>query len=286
LDPQIVAVADSKPLYQLNPVQIGAYLSYLQHIEPDLRARVVHLGRKNLGQPYALYLLGEFPYELHDDEPLFELAKSDCVVFAEHTYAMALADSWEEFFWLLQRIRYRDGVIGVVTRNHYTEADWNRNNGWLVSDISEELAGPHVETYKQKVDRAKFLQNRYKLERDIPVEEIEEFYIPYQHIDQALPHLRDGDFVNIVSGKPDGERWVSHVGLVAVAPDGTPRFLHSASPAVREQTFQSYIDACLARDARNEAAGRDRPRHYGFKFLRLNEAPEPPPMAPQPRPHR
>jgi hypothetical protein len=43
---------------------------------------------------------------------------------------------------MLQRIRYRDGVIGVATRNHYTEMDWNVANRWLVTDISADLAGP------------------------------------------------------------------------------------------------------------------------------------------------
>lgn len=95
------------PLFEMTPAEVGRYLAWLHAAEPELRARVAAVGRKNLGQPYELYLLGEFPYETHDGQPLFDLAKSDCVVFAEHTYAMALSRSWEEFFWMLQRIRYQ-----------------------------------------------------------------------------------------------------------------------------------------------------------------------------------
>ena len=121
----------AKPLYQFNEAETGRYITYLQTAEPDLRKRIVHLARKNIGQPYRLNLLGEFPYQLHDALPMFSLEQSDCVVFSEHTYAMALSHSWEEFFWMLQRIRYKDGVIGVTSRNHYTEVDWNVNNTWL-----------------------------------------------------------------------------------------------------------------------------------------------------------
>jgi hypothetical protein len=114
------------PLFKMKPRDVDRFLAFEQQLVPDLRTRVADLARKNIGQPYELYLLGEFPYEVVDDQPLFELAKSDCVVFVEHTYAMALSRSWDEFFWMLQRIRYKGGVIGVQTRNHYTEQDCDR----------------------------------------------------------------------------------------------------------------------------------------------------------------
>jgi len=79
----------------------------VRRAEPDLRKRIATIGRRNIGQPYKLNLLGEFPYELHDTLPMYSLSASDCLVFAEHTYAMALSSSWEEFFWTLQRIRYK-----------------------------------------------------------------------------------------------------------------------------------------------------------------------------------
>ncbi|MBI1291480.1 DUF1460 domain-containing protein [bacterium] len=275
-----IASLEAKPLYKMTPAEVGDYVTYAHEAYPDLRERIVHLGRKNIGQPYELYLLGEFPYETYDSQPLYCLDKSDCVVFSEHTYAMALSDSWESFFWTLQRIRYRDGVIGVASRNHYTEADWNKSNTWLVTDVSGLVAGDAAATYKQKVNRAAFLKKRYKIERDIPVETITETYVPKEAVPAILDQLQSGDFVNVISGK-DGGLYASHVGLVAVAEDGSRHFLHSSPPKVREQTFESYIAACEARDARNEAKGKDKAKLYGFKFLRLNDNPQVPPMPAQ-----
>jgi hypothetical protein len=271
------------PLYKMKPEQVGRYLGWLHAAEPDLHARVAAIGRKNIGQPYELYLLGEFPYETIDGQPLFSLEKSDCVVFAEHTYAMALSQSWEEFFWMLQRIRYKDGVIGVTTRNHYTETDWNRQNGWLVKDVSSEIAGARAASYTLTVDRQKFLKNRYKLDRDIPVETSNESYVPKEIVDDIASQLHEGDFVNVISGK-NGDHWASHVGIVVLAPNGERHFLHSSEPVVREETFASFIARATAREARNRAAGKNEKVLAGFKFLRLNETPEVPPMAPQPRP--
>ena len=162
----------NKPLYRMDPAEVGRFLAWQQLDQPQLRQRVAALARKNIGQPYELYLLGEFPYEIDDRQPLFDLAKSDCVVFAEHTYAMALSSSWAEFFWMLQRIRYRDGVIGVATRNHYTEADWNLANRWLVQDVTASLGVP-TQPYRQRIDLQAFLKKQFKIDRELQVQDFD-----------------------------------------------------------------------------------------------------------------
>jgi hypothetical protein len=270
-----------KPLYQFTEAEVGAYLGPLQAREPDLRKRIVHLARMNLGQPYELYLLGEMPFETHDPQPLYCLGKSDCLVFAEHVYAMALSRDWSSFMRLLQRIRYRDGRIGVATRNHYTEADWNPSNRWLVREITGEIAAGTAVKFSQRIDRSKFLLGRYQLKTSFPVEEHRDAYLPYAGIARAAPHLRDGDFINVVRGvvQPGvavndtfgGSAWVGHVGLVAHGADGTLHIIHSAEPAVREETLAQFIDRETAHNAERDQAGKA--RLLGFKFLRLEDDP-------------
>lgn len=272
----------NKPLFQMQPAEVGRFLAWQQLDQPDLRRRIAAIARKNIGQPYELFLLGEFPYETYDTQPLFSLAKSDCVVFAEHTYAMALSASWEEFFWMLQRIRYRDGVIGTATRNHYTEADWNVANRWLVTDVTRTLGAP-TQPYHQRIDRQAFLLKQFKIQRDIPVQPFDDVYIAKQDVAAIEAQLQDGDFVNVISGRGDNH-YASHVGLIVTGADGSRRLLHSAEPQVREETLQGFINRMAERDARQ--AGQNKPTLSGFKFLRLNDAPQVPPMAPQPRPAR
>ncbi len=173
-DPAQLRSLQKKRLFEMKPAEVDQYLAYLQKNEPDLRKRVANLARKNIGQPYKLFLLGEFPFQITDPQPMFDLAHSDCLVFAEHTYAMALSAGWDEFFWMLQRIRYRDGVIGVVTRNHYTEADWNPANTWLLGDITGQLAGARAESYTMTADRNELLRSRYKLSPGIAPQQVTE----------------------------------------------------------------------------------------------------------------
>ena len=281
LDASEVAKLIEKPLYKFTEAEVDTYLRFLSASEPDLRKRIVHLARKNVGQPYEIYLLGEMPFEPYDPQPLYCLGKSDCVVYAEHTYAMALSRNWPSFMKMLQRIRYRDGQLGVATRNHYTEADWNVSNNWLIEDITEKLAGDAAVTFEQSIDRAKFLKNRYGLVVDVPVVRHRDAYLPFDQIDRAKAEVRDGDFVNVVRGvvkkgtPPSeifgGNAFVGHVGLIVRDDDGEVHMIHSSEPTVREEPLDEYIARSTADIAARDAAGKA--RLLGFKFLRLRDNP-------------
>ena len=277
------AAPAEKQLFQMSPLEADRYIAAIHRAEPDLRKRIAAIGRRNIGQPYKLNLLGEYPYQLHDSLPMFSLEQSDCVVFAEHTYAMALSRSWEEFFWMLQRIRYKDGVVGVATRNHYTEVDWNINNSWLLTDISGRLAGADGPSYALRVDRARFLKTRHQTDSSVPVQISREVYVGAERVAAIADQLQDGDFVNVISTR-NGEHWASHVGLVVIGADGRRNFLNSAEPQVREESFDAFIARTRAREERNAAAGKPGQRLAGFKFLRLNDEIVVPPALAQPRP--
>jgi hypothetical protein len=227
---------------------------------------------------------------------MYCLQKSDCVVFSEHTYAMALAKNWPEFFVLLQRIRFKNGQIGMLTRNHYTEADWDINNSWLVEDITEELLGDRAATFYEDIDRASFFK-KFNLGQDIPLQKFSTKYIPCNLLPEIVGKLQSGDFVNVVRGYEEPS-WVGHTGLIAVAPNGTVDFLHSTPPKVKEQPILEYMQTAVARYPeieknnayveemkkkgitsvkkgffRKEVKLQKQAKLYGFKFLRLRENP-------------
>jgi hypothetical protein len=261
----LIEQAAKKRIYEMTPKELDVYLGDTFASIPDLRARVVHYARKTLGQPYSMYLLGEFPYEVYDPQPLFDTTHGDCVVFAEHMYAMALSRNWKEFFSTLLRLRYKDGQIGMTTRNHYTEADWNKNNAWLVQDVTAQLDATTVSTYREKIDRAAFF-GKFGIGTDVPVEILEDTYIPAEAVSSVLGKLQDGDFVNVVRGMGEGV-WVGHVGLIAHGPDGTVNFIHSVSPRATEQPLMEYLETNVKKN--KQRARKGQAQFLGFKFLRL-----------------
>jgi len=184
---------------------------------------------------------------------------------------------------MLQRIRYRDGIVGVATRNHYTEMDWNVANRWLVTDVSADLTGQDAAAYTMTIDRARFLRTRHHTETSIPVETSRQAYVPKERVAAIAGRLREGDLVDVISTR-DGAYFASHVGLVVLGADGERHFLHSSEPQVREETFEAFIARAAAREERNRQEGKRGQALAGFKFLRLNDEIVVPPMAPQPRP--
>jgi len=266
---KVVEQLEKKPIYKMKPKEIDVYLGYLYQEEPDLRKRVVRIARQNLGQPYDIYLLGEFPSEVYDPDPMFCLEKGDCVVFSEHVYAMALSRDWKEFYKNLQLLRYKGGEPGMTTRNHFTEADWVKNNAWLLEDITEKVDATTVTQYTEKIDRARFFKN-FGIGQDIPVEMLEDSYIPASAVSGVLDKLQEGDFVNVVRGIGNGV-WVGHVGLIGKK-DGKTTFIHSTEPKSKEQPIMEYVNDNVEKNVAR--AKRGSAEFKGFKFLRLRSPEE------------
>ena len=235
-----LAVLKQKPLFEFNEKQVDTYLRYLHLREPSLINRVKHLGKKNIGQPYEIYLLGEFPFEIYDRQPLYCLDRSDCVVFIEHTFAMALAHDWNSFFTLLQKIRYKDGHISLISRNHYANRDWNANNSWLVTDITDSLANGRSDTAKSVYNLQKFFM-RWNLDTGIEKDSLEWTFIPAAYIDSVSNRLQTGDLVQIVRGV-DENIWVGHFGMIVVE-NNEVYFLHSTPPRVTMLPLKNYLSA-------------------------------------------
>jgi len=279
LDKARIADLKQRPIFDFKPTDVDLYVKYAHYRYPNVRERIEHFAKKNFGQPYDIYLLGEYPFELTDEQPLFDLQKSDCVVYAEHVYAMALSESWKEFFAMLQRIRYEDGVIGYTTRNHFTEADWIVHNDWLVQDITESLGDGITKKVRSNIPKERFFKAK-GIENPPANEVLDWSYIPASQVMGVAPQLKTGDFVNVVRGFGSGGEYVGHVGLISVDEnDGTVYFVHSTQPEVRMQTLESYMTESFEKagtkgwfDRWGQWFDNGRaPEFFGFKFLRFNE---------------
>lgn len=250
-----VAVLQTAPLHTFNEREVDVFLKWLAEKPLQTTERVARLGRQTIGQPYRLSLLGEHPFELYDPDPMYCLSASDCVTFVEQTYAMALARDWPSFFRTLQRIRYKDAQVGLLTRNHFTEADWNVNNAWLFDDVTEDVSEGEVRPMTSSIDRAALFA-KFGIACDDPVQRFVDSYIPRERLPVVARRLRTADVVEIVRGTK-GVQYISHMGLVTRDTSGNVMLLHSAEPAVREEPLLQYVDR--------------HPEILGIKVLRLTE---------------
>lgn len=237
--PRSVAALRMAPIYTFSEGELDAYLRHLATQKLSLQDRVRLIARQSIGQPYKLGVLGEFPFEVIDPDPMVCLAASDCMTFVEQTYAMAMAADWQSFIKNLVRIRYRDGIIGFETRNHFVETDWNRNNAWMLDDVSRPVSDGHSADMLTQVDYSSFFA-RHGIRKDVPVNRHPEIYIPSEHVAGTAALIRDGDVVQLVKGD-DRLQFVSHMGLLFRDEAGRVTMLHSGKPAVQEILLESYL---------------------------------------------
>ena len=233
-----IAALEAAPLYTFSEAELDRYLRHGPMRDRPLAERVEHFATRLIGQPYRLHLLGEHPVERHDPDPLYCLSASDCVTFVEHVYAMALARDWDSFHDRLMALRYRDARIGILHRNHFTEADWNVNNAWLFGDVTALVAGGDAAPMTLTVDRAAFFRT-FKLETDFKSQRFETVYLPVKKTRRRLSDLRTGDVLEFVRGTPEAP-YVAHMGLAIRSGDAVD-LIHSGKPAVSRLPLTDYF---------------------------------------------
>ena len=88
-----------------------------------------YIGQEYLGTKYQFDPLGE--EKAPDNDPLIRTDAFDCMTFVETSIAHGDIEK-------LTNIRYKDGIIDIKNRNHFTELDWLENNKDLFENVSDE----------------------------------------------------------------------------------------------------------------------------------------------------
>lgn len=203
-------------LYDMSNKQIDSLLTVTAGKNLTITDRINFYSQLFLGTPYSGTCTGDGPYALLETEPLVNFKETNCMVFTEHVLALAISDSWDNFFNNLQQIRYKDGIIGMRTRNHYTMADWLPENHWLLDDVSRKVGEKYTRQVTRTISHIKFFQNkgmsdlRYvKPDREITID-----YIPSENIKDIKTKLKIGDIGSLIyANKTD--IFSAHMWLVA-----------------------------------------------------------------------
>lgn len=148
-----------------------------------------------LGTPYAFTCVGDGENALYEPYPLVNFDSTNCMAYCEHVLALSISDSWDNFFNNLQQIRYKDGMIGMRTRNHYTMGDWLPENNWLLEDVSRKVGGEYTKTVTRTISHTKFFEGKgiTDLRHVKPDYTMTIDYIPKASMLEIKDNLKNGD---------------------------------------------------------------------------------------------
>jgi hypothetical protein len=216
-----------------------------------------------LGTPYELVCQGDGPYARYDTAPLMNFQQINCMTYCEQVLALALSSHYEEMFNVLQHIRYRDGIIGMATRNHYTMADWLPENEWCLRDISREVGGDLATTLTRTISHRKFFEGKGLTDvRDVlPDRDVTIWYIPMANLPKVVDRLNSGDIVALIQDQPG--IFSAHMLMIHKDEKGRAYFRHASMSAktTLDQPYDDYISGLSKK-----------PKYLGMSFMRVREA--------------
>lgn len=199
----------------------------------SVSGKYTDIGEQYLGAKYIESPLGE--EQEPDTDPLIRTDGFDCTTFVETALANGNIDK-------LTHIRYKDGEIGFLTRNHFIETDWLQNNSNIVENISSLYGQTSIRTVT--INKRHWFKKVHNIETDIKPITINLEYIPYSNL--HIPDNKDALIVLFISGNPDfydkigTDLAVVHMGFLL--PNGVLRHASSKQGKVVDVDIKSYIE--------------------------------------------
>lgn len=133
----------------------------------------------------------------------------DCFTFLDYVEALRRSSTFDEFIVTLRHIRYRQGQVDFLNRNHFF-SEWGNSDFSQLQDVTSQVGGIHVlrveKTLNQKQDSSLFLPGYPTKKKGVT-------FIPAEALNLSLfSRLRSGDYIGIYSPSPGLD--VSHTGII------------------------------------------------------------------------
>lgn len=255
-----------KQLNEMVSAEIDVLLRHITASQMEVNARIAYFSEKGKGTPYVLFCLGEGPQAKYDRDPLIDFSRADCMTFCEQILALSISRDYPEMFSNLQRIRYREGIIDMLTRNHYTIADWLPANSWLLTDATAAIGGERCAEMTKTIDRAADFRAMGVPEGDLtkvpPPQTMTVKYIPAKYLSEVKASLRGGEIVSIVTNKPG--IFSAHMGFIIRDQYGNVLLRHASSQRAAMQVVDEFYDDVVQQLMNSDS-------RVGMIFMRVRE---------------
>ncbi len=178
---------------------------------PTPGTRIGFLSKQFLGVYYRADTLACSATE--KERLIVNLAGVDCFTFLDYLEAMRRSASHADFIENLRNVRYQNGVVDYLTRNHFF-SDWLEYQKAFIEDVTVAVGGDAAVSIEKmlnvKADASPWLPEVAPRSRRV-------FFIPSERIDKKmLADLRTGDYIGIYTDLPGLD--VTHVGVMVKGP--------------------------------------------------------------------
>lgn len=192
-----------------------------------------YIGAEFVGAQYLNNPLGEGVAP--DLDPLIRFDAFDCATFVETALADGDIDK-------LNKIRYKNGKIDFLNRNHFIETDWLENNANLVKNVSSKYAKTAIR--RVTINKQNWFKTVHNVNTGFAPRTIDLEYIPYANVRDI--HVTEPMIVLFIinnakiRNKIGTDLAVRHMGFLL--PDGRLRHASRRANQVVDSDFYKYIN--------------------------------------------
>jgi hypothetical protein len=248
--------------YDMNYFEIDSLLTEISKSTMSITDKIKFYSDRFIGMPYNLTCSGDGPYALYETEPLVNFRETNCMVYCEHVLALSISDSWDNFFNNLQQIRYKNGIIGMRTRNHYTMGDWITENDWLLDDVTEKVGGENAVALTRTISHEKFFRGKgiTDMRYVLPDRKLTKHYVPFIKLNQIKENILNGDILSLIFANKD-DIFSAHMLIAIRKDDGL--YIRESSMS-RMTTYDSKFSDWLSKYENSK-------KYLGLAFMRVKD---------------
>ena len=151
------------PAIALNALDTKNQALFMQAIQESAHQsneeKLAAISHTLLGAEYVGGSVGEGEKGKYDRDPLMRFDVFDCTTYVETVLAGVMSSSAADFETKLMGLRYKNGNVSFVSRNHFPSLDWFHNNQAFLLDITPDVADGGAKIAKTIIDKAAWYQH-------------------------------------------------------------------------------------------------------------------------------
>jgi hypothetical protein len=256
--------SQDKRFHHMSHQEIEDIIVQYSKLNLTITEKINELSEYFLGTEYSFKCVGDGPYATIEPWPLVNFKKTNCMAYIEHVLALAISDSWDHFFNNLQHIRYKNGLIGMKTRNHYTMADWFPQNSWLLEDVSVKVGGKYTKQVTRTISHKNFFAGKKMkdMKNVLPDRKMTINYVPLAKIDEVKDRTKKGDIIVLIFANKNNI-FSAHMALIVEKKKR--KIIRESSNSIMS-TFDIPYDIWV-----KQKQIKYTKRYLGLAFLRVKE---------------
>ncbi len=138
-------------------LRIEKYKKYYLNMDSLYGQSLNYISKNFIGKDYFT----DKENSIFVEPPIFDVNNFNCITFIEIVLAFHISNNFNELSENLKKIKYKNGDMNFLNRNHFITVDWIPNNYLLVKNITKNITN-NYKSKTVKINKKSWIIKNYK----------------------------------------------------------------------------------------------------------------------------